>query len=78
MTLNDAVIFIDEQFGKGYAARNPGLVGAMLQESALRNIADSIDTLVSCLGEINATAHPGNDIALAIDRLADVVEAADE
>lgn len=54
-----AVTDIDELFGKGFAGRNPALVGAYMQAAATDFTAcylvQSVDKLAERLDEINST-----------------------
>ena len=68
--MRDAVKFIDEQFGEGFAKQNPALVSAFIQASALDYHTAYMKIAAQELGGDVAT------VSTAIEALATAVSAA--
>jgi hypothetical protein len=68
--MRDAVRFIDEQFGEGYAKQNPTLVAAFIQASA-----QDFHTAMMKVAAQDLGGDLGN-VSMAIEALATAVSAA--
>jgi len=77
LELEDAIANIDSVLGKGYARAHPELIGALLQAEATERLAHAVDDLGGHYVAIHGHGGNGgnaNDIAQAIERLANAVE----
>jgi hypothetical protein len=79
--LQEAVAAIDEEFGEGYAAANPGLVGAFIQAATLEESAKYHGWVLETVGEeiegaAKAIYHIGEQMDLM--GLKDIAKAVNE